>query len=114
MPPSTAQDESSGADSVAPARAILDGDARTHRREFDGQARPAIEVVNAVAEVAQTDPLDLPPLFDVVDTGALNALFDRSTGSPPQSEFRLVFEYADHHVVVEPERIQVTPIPRDE
>lgn len=39
---------------------------------------PVTEViVDAVAEAAGVEPIDLPPLFQFVDTDAINNLFDR-------------------------------------
>ena len=41
---------------------------------------PAEVVVEALAEAAGVDPIDLPPLYDFVDTDALDRLFDAHHG----------------------------------
>lgn len=64
----------------------------------DGEP-PAVAVVDAVAAIEGTDPLDLPPLYDHVDTEALNRLFeDRAAGRGDASAFS--FEYGGWDVVV--------------
>lgn len=40
----------------------------------DMSESPNTRVVRAVAEATDTDPLDLPPLYESVDPGALDAL----------------------------------------
>lgn len=42
---------------------------------------PSEVIVEALAEAAGIDPLELPPLYEFVDTDALNALFDRHDGA---------------------------------
>ena len=57
------------------------------------------EVVESVAAARDTDPLDLPPLYEVVDPDALNRLFDydqTTTPAPACVRFRM----ADCNVVV--------------
>lgn len=56
-------------------------------------------VVTAVAEAKGVDPLDLDPLYTVIDPDALNRMFRPSVGSPPTS-MELRFSMADCHVVV--------------
>ncbi|MFC3959617.1 HalOD1 output domain-containing protein [Halovivax cerinus] len=57
----------------------------------------AIAVVDAVAEAAGCDPIQLDPLYDAVDPDALNALFDGRRETTGQ--FR--FEYHGYTVVVD-------------
>lgn len=40
-------------------------------------------VVLTVAEAVGVDPLELDPLYDIIDPDALNSLFRPSVGSPP-------------------------------
>lgn len=67
---------------------------------------PSEAVVEAVAEVPGTaasgadDPTALPPLYDVVDTDALNALFERAWDSDVAG-VSVTFRYADCIVTVE-------------
>lgn len=51
-------------------------------------------VVQGVAAVKSTDPLDLPPLYDSIDPEALGALVDR------MDEGEVVFTYAGTEVTV--------------
>lgn len=43
--------------------------------DLTGSPTPSDVVVKAVAEAASVDPMELPPLSDVVDPDALDALF---------------------------------------
>lgn len=62
----------------------------------------SVEVVETIAAVTGTDPLEMnPPLYEVVDTDALDMLFRRS------SEARVEFEYNDHTVVIDDETVTV-------
>lgn len=66
-------------------------------------------MVTAVADTLGTDPLDLDPLYHVIDPDALNRLFQRSTGIP-QPNGRVIFTMADCTVVVHSTgEIDVTP-----
>lgn len=50
-------------------------DTETYRARYDQQmTSPSMAVVAALSEVTNTDPLDLEPLYNVVDTDVLNAL----------------------------------------
>lgn len=57
----------------------------------------SIAVVSKVAEREGTDPTDLPPLHDVVDSDALNALFSNDKDGNIQLNFR----YNSHEVHVD-------------
>lgn len=57
---------------------------------------PSARVVTAVAEAAETDPLDLPPLYSALDPDALDALV---TNSESSSIF-LTFPYAGYTVSI--------------
>lgn len=56
-------------------------------------------VVRAVAAAKDVDPLDLEPLYTVVDPDALNNLFRPTIGSSP-TDLELHFTMADCEVVV--------------
>jgi hypothetical protein len=74
-------------------------------------------VVDAVAARERVDPVELPPLYDVVDTDALNALFDRS-GERGASErtadegsgnrLRVTLQYQGYDVEIHGGRVEVT------
>lgn len=58
------------------------------------QLTPAERVVRVVADEAEVDPLDLPPLYNTIDTDALDAVVETvPTGS-------VQFRYADYFVTV--------------
>lgn len=58
------------------------------------QLSPAERVVRVVADVADVDPLDLPPLYSTIDTDALDAVIETvPTGS-------VQFRYAGQYVTV--------------
>ena len=66
-------------------------------------------VVTAVAEAKDVDPLDLDPLYTVVDPDALNSVFRPTTGSPPTS-MELHFSMAGCQVVIHGDgEVVVTP-----
>ncbi|ELY49217.1 HalOD1 output domain-containing protein [Natronolimnohabitans innermongolicus] len=61
---------------------------------------PVNAVIEAVAETTDSDPLDLPPLYDAVDPDALNTLI---TGA--ETNTRVQFQYAGFDVVVQDEEV---------
>ena len=66
-------------------------------------------VVTAVAEAKGVDPLDLDPLYTVVDPDALNRVFC-PTVSPPQTSMQFQFSMAGCHVVIHGDgEVIVTP-----
>ncbi|WP_323190107.1 HalOD1 output domain-containing protein [Halostella sp. PRR32] len=65
-------------------------------RTFEPGANPASEaVVYALSDAADTDPFDIDPLHESVDTDALDALIRRGERSTALS-----FVHADHYVSV--------------
>ncbi len=68
---------------------------------------PTTAIIDAVAEAAGVDPLDLPPLFDLVDADALDQLFSHPNGTA-EAETMLgftvetwnVFVHAEGHIRV--------------
>lgn len=66
-------------------------------------------VVTTVAEAKGVDPLDLEPLYSVIDPDALNSMFRPSVGSPPAS-IELNFSMAGCEVVIRGDgEVAVTP-----
>jgi len=56
----------------------------------------SIDVVEAIADATETDPLTMePPLYEVVDTDALDTLYERGAGATVE------FRYDGHDVVVD-------------
>lgn len=73
----------------------------TYRAEFDSHDRPPSEAaVSAVATASDCDPLDLPPLFDTIDTEALDLLFASEGATTAGGMRTATFEYADYLVTV--------------
>lgn len=60
-------------------------------------------VVSAVAELTNSDPVSITPLFDVVDPDALNAFFTVNQSGFNQSPDRVSFTYCDCDVVISAE-----------
>lgn len=55
----------------------------------------SVRVVEAIADAADTDTVDLqPPLYDVIDPAALDRLFTN------ESDVSVTFEYQSHAVTV--------------
>lgn len=74
----------------------------------DSAEDPVYAVVSAVAEVLNEDPLELPPLNEVVNPEALNALFTSRPGITVDS---VEFQYAGCEVAVLGDGgVQVEPV----
>lgn len=69
------------------------------RHEPAGDRSPAEVIIDALAEAAGVDPVDLPPLYEFVDPEAINALFDRRDG-PTATEGILSFGVETWNVFV--------------
>lgn len=57
-------------------------------------------VVRAMSTETQTDPLELPPLYPVVDPDALDALFAAPSESSARPSCTVVFEYYGREIRV--------------
>lgn len=65
----------------------------------------SVAVVEAIAERESIDPLDLDrPLYEVVDTEALEELFPVDGEGRPRSEGHVTFGYGGHRVRVSSDR----------
>jgi len=76
-------------------------------------------VVDAVAARERVDPVELPPLYDIVDTDALNTLFDRgdddsaderNTGEGSTDRIRVTLQYQGYDVEIRGGRVEVAPM----
>ncbi|ADB63537.1 hypothetical protein Htur_4765 (plasmid) [Haloterrigena turkmenica DSM 5511] len=64
--------------------------------EAGSEKTPVYAVVSAVAEAEGVDRIDLPPLYNAIDSEALNDLFTSDSGAVSSVEF----QYAGYSVVV--------------
>ncbi|WP_224337586.1 HalOD1 output domain-containing protein [Haloprofundus halobius] len=67
-------------------------------RQVSGDQNVSNAVVLAVAEARNVDPLELDPLYDVIDPDALDAIF--SSAGPTDNSMELDFEMAGCQVTV--------------
>ena len=67
---------------------------------FSHEKDPTFAVLEAVSSATGTDELELPPLYDVVDPDALDALFDGADPSPSDA-LSVSFSYAGFDVEIE-------------
>lgn len=72
-----------------------DPESRTHTARFDrATTAPSMAVVAALSDVLDVDPTEMEPLGAVIDTDALDALFDhRSAGAGTLSATFTVDQY---------------------
>ena len=75
-------------------------DNRYVRVEWIGDQPASITVVEAIADLTERRPTDLPPLHDSVDTEALDRLMSRSTGLECSS-ITTTFEYVGMRVRID-------------
>ncbi|WP_169302377.1 HalOD1 output domain-containing protein [Halorientalis salina] len=77
-----------------------DGDDRC-RTEVRDEELVCEAVVRLVSTVDGTDPLDLPPLGRILDTDAIDAVFEPVPGSTRMTTRTLTFTYHGYTVTVE-------------
>lgn len=72
--------------------------------QFHGQSRDTLtgSIVTSVAEHEGVEESMLPPLYETVDTDALEALFNHST-DPEDVDVTVTFQYAGCTVSVQPD-----------
>lgn len=75
---------------------MVDSDAR---RQPDRQLRPSQRVIAEIAQQNAVAPTDLPPLHDVIDPDALDALFE-PTPDTGRMTGEVSFEYGGYDVIV--------------
>jgi hypothetical protein len=64
--------------------------------------KPSLRVVNAVARADGTDPASLePPLNEVIDPEALDALFGSGTTAVTAQRGRVSFQYCGYDITVD-------------
>lgn len=68
-------------------------------------------IVTAVAETRGVDPLDLPPLYDAINSDALERMFSSPITPAPPSPSHVRFTYEGCEVVVHTDgEVSVTPV----
>ena len=67
--------------------------------ETDSDRSPAVAVADALAEADGVDAMDLPPLYDVIDPDALDALF-AERGQSADAETVVSFRFGRWNVFV--------------
>jgi hypothetical protein len=70
-------------------------------RSAEEPRSPSDTVVQVVAEAKGVSPIDLPPLQDVVDGDALNAVIESFEGDPRGGLGSVTFTYGGYIVVVD-------------
>ena len=64
-------------------------------QEMGSHETPTTTVVNAVAETKGIDATELVPLYESIDTDALNVLLDS-----PKSQIEVTFKYGEYLIEV--------------
>lgn len=76
---------------------VTDGEEGSYRGKYDaGQASPSFAIIMAVSNVTELDPLELDPLYESLDTDALDALFTAERSSVD----RLTFRHCDCDITI--------------
>lgn len=71
----------------------------TYRNEVSTE-HPSLAIIEFISGLEETDPIELtPPLHDVIDPDAIDALFD-SFNESPQAQKSLSFTYQGYEVTV--------------
>lgn len=78
-------------------------------KDVSPAADVSTEVVTAVAATTNTPIEELPPLYGVIDTDALDALFAPRGDGRPRTGIHLTFSMAGCTVDVHDGRVTVTP-----
>lgn len=73
------------------------------RAAWDRDESPTLAIVEAIASALDRDPMEMPPLYEVVETEALDAILQRGvrTDSVPVT---IQFEYEGFDVTVDSRR----------
>lgn len=67
----------------------------------EANASPSLHVIEAVADADDVDPASLePPLYDVVDTNALDRLFEPTASETTARRGQVSFRYRGYEITV--------------
>lgn len=79
-------------------------------RRSTNTGRVSTAVLEALEEVTGTDRLDLPPLYETIDSDALDRLVASLDGTDGDGPATIEFSYAGHRVTVTDDGdVSVTP-----
>lgn len=81
-----------------------------HRYEWSSDTALSVAVIEAVASATGHDPMEIEPLYESVDPGALDALFESEAGR--RDSGTVSFLVADHLVVADSAG-EIVVYPRD-
>ena len=70
-------------------------------RNLEEEDSISLHIINCIAEREHTDPLELPPLYDVVDPDALDDLFASGRQNGTAQSGRVEFQYNGYTIIVE-------------
>ncbi|MCU4751825.1 hypothetical protein OB919_07490 [Halobacteria archaeon AArc-curdl1] len=71
----------------------------------------SLEIVSAVADHLEREPIDLDPLYHSIDPDAIDSLFDTSASSVPSEGTRVTFTYERCEVTVTRASVDVSSQP---
>lgn len=71
-----------------------------HHYDSDSDSSPSDAVIRAIAVVTDTEPENLAPLYETIDTEALNELFEHRSNAPHLEEQVLAFTVGNWNVFV--------------
>ena len=87
----------------------------TYRASFDSATESVqTAVVLTVAAVSQTRPMELPPLFSVIDPDAVEALVESAVADPSNVDIHVSFVFNDCNVTVHSYGIIAVQPPRQD
>lgn len=95
---------------------LANGEHRTRRTQFDPASGRSLstDVAESVAAVLDTDPANVAPLYETVDSTALDRLFDSTSADTDRGPITVSFRYDECTVTVRSDgRIVVSAPDRD-
>ena len=79
----------------------FDPQSETYRLQFDMDSQlPSEAVISVVAHASGDDPLNMPPIFRVVDPDALDSIFPTTDTGARRPGTAVTFRYLDFEVTV--------------
>ncbi|WP_312910136.1 HalOD1 output domain-containing protein [Natronosalvus caseinilyticus] len=88
------------ADDSLPPSATVDRTKRTHTESFDPTEGPVETIVDLVAAASGRSLVEMPPIYEVIDPDALNALFRLRNSGADLEDRVFEFTYEGYRVSV--------------